>query len=274
MNSLNLLALEWKRFSPNVTFRIILFLYAGSLGLVFFLAHLIGSNLNFTSNGQSFNPTADLFIYPKNWELLAYIGSWVNVTLLGFLGVFMTTLEFSHKTLRQSIIFGLTRSELVLSKISAALALAFGATLIFIITGIVAGFFSQASPSFSLPPLAITLRFFLQSFGYLLLGIVIALLIRQTALATVTYLAYALFVEAVCRWVLYFTVAKTRLLLFLPDSVLESLTPLPVPQAVGQMVSANQSLTTLTTPETFIAAFLYLSIFSTILYQRLTKSDL
>jgi len=274
MNPLNLLSLEWKRFSPNTTFRIVALLYIGAFALVVYLAHLIGGSLNINNNGQSFNPTADLFTYPKNWELLAYIGSWVNATLLGFLGVFMTTLEFSNKTLRQSIIFGLTRFELALSKVLAALALALFATLIYLIIGMSSTILSHASPGFSLPPLTCLLGFFLQAFGFLLLGMMTALLIRQTALATLTYLAYVLFVEMVCRWIFYFSVAKTRLLLFLPDSALQSLTPLPVPQAAQQMISSNAALLPLSTLESGLAALLYLSLFIAILYQRLTKTDL
>ena len=56
MNPLNLLKLEWMKYSPNGTFRIIAALYAGSFALVLVLARQIGRNMTFSSHGASYNP--------------------------------------------------------------------------------------------------------------------------------------------------------------------------------------------------------------------------
>jgi ABC-2 type transport system permease protein len=272
MNVLHLLNLERQRFWPNTTFRTIIGLYFGAFAVVLFLAYKVGAGLTFNSNGTEFNPAADLFTYPRNWELVAWIGSWMNVTLLGFLGVFMTTLEFSNKTLRQSIIFGMTRLEVATAKVASAIFLALCATVFYVQLGWAGGLLGGIG--ITLPPPVPVLFFFLQALGYLLLGIVTALLIRQTALATLAYLAYVMFVEFVGRWVFYFVVAKTRNLLFLPDHVLEQLTPLPLPESVRGVVESNQAILPLNSTETGLAALVYLGVFALLLYRKIGRADL
>jgi ABC-2 type transport system permease protein len=272
MNVLHLLNLERQRFWPNTTFRTIACLYVGAFTVVLYLAYKIGTNINIDPSGTPFNPAADLFTYPQNWKLAAWIGSWLNVSLLGFLGVFMTTLEFSHKTLRQSIIFGLSRAEAATAKLSSSVFLALSATLLYVLLGLTSAVLSKAG--FSLPPFLPTLFFFVQALAYLLLGTIIALFIRQTALATLAYLGYVLFLESVFYWFFYFVVAKNRVLFFLPDHVFEKLTPLPVPESISQMVEFTQSLLPLSPLETGLAALAYLTLFSALLYRKISRADL
>jgi len=93
-------------------------------------------------------------------------------------------------------------------------------------------------------------------------------------LAILAYLAYVIFLESACRWIFYFTVAKTRLLLFLPDQVLGALTPLPVPESVNHFVTSNPSLTPLSTLEAALSALVYLGIFAALSCRKIIKTDL
>ena len=272
MNPLNLLKLEWQKNFPNGTFRVIAALYAGSFVLVLSLARLIGRNMTFTSNGQSYNPTADLFVHPRNWELVAWIGSWMNASLLGFLGLFMITMEFNNRTLRQSVIFGLSRLEVVVGKLFWVLTLALGAAGFYMLLTLVGEVLDGGAPG--LPVAGCALRFFLQALGYLLLGTLVGVWIRQTALAALAYLAYVLVLESVGRWLFYFAVAKLRLLLFLPCQVLGALTPLPVPESVNHLVNSNPSTVPLSATEAVCTALIYLGIFALVFSRRIIKSDL
>lgn len=270
MNLSRLLLIEWKKFSPNATFRAMAVLYAASFALILSLARLVGTNFKVTTNGQSYNPTADLFTYPKNWQLLAWIGSWPNMALLGFLGVFMITLEFSNKTLRQSVIFGLTRKEVVVAKLAWVVMLALATTVFYLVMGMVG--VTTGGTGLSLPSAVGLSGFFLQAVGYLLLGTLAGLLIRQTALATLLYLSYVMFLESVARWIYYFAVAKSRALLFLPEQVLSALTPMPIPESVGSMTRGlGLPLSPL---EASLMALLYAGLFAVVFSNRILKSDL
>jgi len=270
MNLPRLLLIEWKKFSPNLTFRTMVVLYVASFTLLLSLARLVGSNLKLSANGQSYSPTVELFTYPKNWQLMAWIGSWPNMALLGFLGLFMITLEFSNKTLRQSVIFGLTRKEVVVAKLAWVTMLALAATVFYLVLGMIGG--PADGTGMGLPSAVGLSAFFLQAVGYLLLGTLAGLLIRQTALATLLYLAYVMFLESVARWIIYFAVAKTRLLLFLPEQVLGALTPLPVPTSVGAM-TRGWGLP-LSPMEASLMALLYVALFVVVFSNRILKSDI
>jgi ABC-2 type transport system permease protein len=271
MNPLQLLKIEWSKFAPSGTFRVLVGLYAGSFALVMFMARSMGQNMTFTSNGTLSHPLAGLFDYPNNWALLACIGSWMNAFVLGSLGVFLITMEFSNRTLRQSVIFGMTRLEAAVSKLLFAGALALAATLFYVVLALGGEILDG---NLGLPPMAGIACFWLQALGYLCLGNLVGLLIRQTAMSVLTYLAYVLFLETVCRWFFYFSVAKTRLLLFLPDQVLGALTPLPVPESVHQAINSNPGTKSLSSVEAAVAALVYLGLFAALFCRRIAKADL
>jgi hypothetical protein len=272
MNPLHLLKLEWSKYSPNGTFRVFAALYMGSFALIVFLARSAGQNMTFTSNGTISHPLDGLFVYPHDWELLACIGSWMNSFVLGSLGVFMITMEFSNRTLRQSVIFGLTRLEVAVSKLVWVGALALAAMGFYILLAFAGEILSGGG--LGLPPAGSVLCFYLQALGYLLLGSLLGLLIRQTALAVLAYLAYVLFLETACRWLFYFTVAKTRLLLFLPDQVLGALTPLPIPDSVNHLVNSSPATQPLSATEAAFGALIYMALFALLFCRRIIKADL
>jgi hypothetical protein len=271
MNPLLLLKIEWSKFRPSGTFRVFIGLYAGSFALVMFLARSMGQNMTFTSNGAASHPLAGLFDYPNNWALLACIGSWMNAFVLGSLGVFLITMEFSNRTLRQSVIFGMTRLEAAISKLVWAVAVALAATLFYLVLGFGGEILDG---NLGLPPAANVACFGLQALGYLCLGNLIGLLIRQTAISVLTYLAYVLFLETACRWFFYFSVAKTRLLLFLPDQVLGALTPLPVPESVNHAINSSPLTRSLSTVEAAVAALIYIGLFAALFCRRIIKANL
>jgi ABC-2 type transport system permease protein len=272
MNPLRLLKLEWSKYFPNGTFRVFAALYLGSFILVVFLARSIGTNMTANFNGATSHPLSGLFVYPEDWALVACIGSWMNLFVLGSLGVFMITMEFSNRTLRQGIIFGLTRMEAAASKLIWAAALALAATVFYILLVFGVDVLAGASPG--LPPVASVTGFFLQALGYLSLGSLVGLIIRQTALAVLAYLAYVLFLETVCRWVFYFSVAKTRLLLFLPDQVLGALTPLPMMGPINHLANSSPFTKPLSVVEASLSALVYLGLFAALFCRRIDKSDL
>jgi hypothetical protein len=271
MNPLRLLGLEWRKYAPNGAFRFFTCLYGVAFVLVVYLARLIGKAAAASANG-GYNPLENLFYYPQNWQVLACIGSWMNAFVLGSLGVFMITMEFSNRTLRQSVIFGLTRLEVAVAKVVWAAALALAATGFYLLLGLC--WEARDGVGLSIPPSECILDYFLQALGYLLLGTLVGLLIRQTALAILAFLAYVLFLETVFRWIFYLSVAKVRLLLFLPDQVLGALTPLPIPDSVNQIVYADPATQPLSVTEATVGALVYLGLFAAFFFRRMVKSDL
>ena len=282
MNPMHFLKLEWQKFSPNTTFRILSVLYVIFFGLGVWLAFLIGRNLEIDNNGEMIRPAADLFTFPRSWELVAYAGSWMNMILLGFTGVFMVTLELSNRTLRQNIISGLNRWDLFLCKFTGLIAISALATLCYLFFGALAGFSesSNYNPAAALPPAGTVVCYFLQCLGYLLMGTLSGLYIRQTALATLAYLAYVLFIERIFYWILYLSLVKSSvfpvladILLLLPNKVLSALAPFPVPQMALQMTGQQKIFEGLSEAGVWIAALAYIVLFTFLFFRRLRKAD-
>ncbi len=275
MNPLTLLRLEWQKFGPNMTFRVLCILYAVFFLLATLLVFLIGDKIDFSANGQSMRPFDDLLTFPRSWELVAYIGSWMNVMLFGFIGVFMITLELGCRTLRQGIISGLSRTDVFVAKAMGLLALAGAATLLYLIVGGFAGMLTGGGEAGSVMPApGVVGGFYVQCLGYGLLGTLIGLFIRQTALATLAYFAYVLFVEGIFRWLLYLMVLKHKVLFFMPDNVLESLASFPVPEMAQQLTEQQEFIKALSPVELWVSAAVYIGLFAGVLFWRLRKADL
>lgn len=266
MNSLHLLQLEWRRFAPHATFRALVILYVALFGLLTYVAHLIGKSLPVDTAGY-------LFTQPALWQFLAYVGSWLNFSLLALCGVFLITTEWSHRTLRQSVIFGMSRNQVALSKLLSALALAAAATVVCLISGVITSLFLQTGGGW-LPPGEVVGRFFMQAFGCLVFGLTVGLVIRQTAAATLAVLAYLFIVEAVARTIVVLAVFPTRAVLFLPDHVMEKLTPFPMPAILDQMTKVQQQVVPLSAVETVAAAAVWLGVGIAFIFWRLRRVDL
>src|ERR1700721_682700 len=128
-----------------------------------FMARSMGQNMTFTSNGTLSHPLAGLFDYPNNWAVLACIGSWMNAFVLGSLGVFLITMEFSNRTLRQSVIFGMTRLGAAVSKLVFAAGLGLGAPPFYVVLALGGEILDG---NLGLPPMAGIACFWLQALGY------------------------------------------------------------------------------------------------------------
>jgi len=263
MNPLHLLKIEWSKYATNGAFRFFTCLYVVALVLGVYLARSIGRAASMNYSGVA-TPLESLFDYQQNWQVLAYIGSWLNSFVLGSLGVFMITMEFSNRTLRQSVIFGMTRLEVGAAKVVWTLTLALAATGCYVLLGLI--WEAHDGVGLVLPPAGCTLGYYLQALGYLLLGTLAGMLIRQTAMATL--------LESVIRWIFYLNVGKVRLLLFLPVQLLGGLTPLPVPDSVNHIFYSNPATMPLSTTEATVGALVYMGLFVAFFSQRMSKSDL
>jgi hypothetical protein len=242
-------------------------LYVVVFGLGIYAARLISNSLPMEVTGFLFQPRT-------LWEFIAYLGSWLNFGLLSLCGVFLITTDWTHRTLRQSVIFGMTRNEVGTAKLLTSAVLAAGATLVYCIASTVASLLIKLPFPDTLPPMDVVVRFYGQAFGCLLFGLVVGLFVRQTAGATLLVLAYLFVAEAIGRWVLLFTVFPTRALLFLPDHVLENLTRFPIPEAVNSLARRQELVAPLSALEIGLAAAVWILLGITVVYWRLRRVDL
>lgn len=215
------------------------------------------------------------YAFPKVWHTVSY--------LAGYLGLFLALLvimnisnEFSFRTLRQNIIDGMGRGEFLVSKLLMVLTVSFFATVWIFLTCLIIGNINTgpegATPFSGMGWAGIS---FVQILGYLSLAALITLLVRNTGLSMVLFLAWVIFIERVI-W-LFFPDSIDQ---FFPSKSLTNLIPFPFPDDLmpqGDMASGDMMAMipsqAMPTWELAVAG-VYIAIFWLLGYFLLKKRDL
>lgn len=167
---------------------------------------------------------SDLFRFPDVWLFLTWVTEPYNV-LLALIVIMITTKEFNNHTFKTQLIFGLSRSELLLQKLLLIALLAVFATLLLGLTSLTLGLIYSYKITFklALENTWILSRYLISSFAYMSMGLLIALLIKNTALSLLTFLAMRVFVDPV----LFLVLRKYEVKWYLPFRTTTRLTPVP-----------------------------------------------
>lgn len=228
-----LLRLEFYKSFAYTNFWVMAGLWAGLYLLVSFLATQVSFPLPIP--GMESKPYLQ---FPSAWSTFTWIASWFNL-LLAILVIVSVGNEYSFKTFRSQIINGLSRNDLILGKglfiiflALCSMIIVFFVTLIF---GSIYTTFGNETSVFSKAYLLIV--FFIQSIAYMSLGMFIAILVRNTALAIVSFILYFFPIEVIVR-----NFFPESVLAFFPMKIISNLTPLPdvinIAPASSQMQSS------------------------------------
>ena len=201
-------------YSP--AFRVIIILHAS----LFILVTMVAGSLHIDIQGVHIEK---LLHFPHIWNTLSWIASWFNL-LLGVLAILLVSNEFQYKTFKKHIIDGLSRNEILLSKLIVFALLAAYTMLLVFISGLLFGIIKSSSFSVNdfiqgLPYLPVL---FIQSLGYMLLGMLMAFIFKNSAFSIVAFLLYFFPVEPILRAFLPNGVAA-----FMPAKTIANLTPMP-----------------------------------------------
>jgi len=145
--------------------------------------------------------------------------------LLALIVIMITTKEFNNHTFKTQLIFGLSRSELLLQKLLLVVVLGLFATLLLGLTSLTLGLIYSYKLTFkiALENTWVLGRYLVSSFAYMSMGLLVALLIKNTALSLLTFLAMRVFVDPV----LFLILRKHEVRWFLPMRTTTQLTPVP-----------------------------------------------
>ncbi|MFM2393722.1 MAG: hypothetical protein RLZZ546_1704 [Bacteroidota bacterium] len=176
-----------------------------------------------------FPSTSAVYEFPTVWDYNGYAGSWFVCFCLGFVMLYVITSEVGNKTMRQSIINGLTKKEYFISKLLTLLNLSLVSTIVYALSTLALGLYHTSDVDFDLlfDTNYAPFKFFLMNVGYLSLALFFGFLVRRGTLALLTYFSYVLFLEMILRMIhLYYF--KTRAIIFYPANVFEDLMPNPM----------------------------------------------
>ncbi len=228
MNVIKLLKIEYQKFSKNSIIRLLVLLYFIFLPIAIFMAKEFDNLPEFLISQDN------IFTFMEDginiWDFMGYIGNWMVYFFLGVVAVYLVAIEVTNKTLRQSIINGLTRHEYFMSKLASIVVISLVASLYYALCTLVIGYIHTDGASFSLAmdnEWAIP-RYFLMAMGYLSFALLIAVLVRKPALAVFLYLSYVLLIEVVLRYLLQYAKVPVEYTRLFPMNVVEDMHPFPM----------------------------------------------
>lgn len=167
---------------------------------------------------------SDVFRFPDVWMFLTWVTEPYNI-LLAMIIIMITTKEFNNHTFKTQVIFGLSRTDLLRQKIVLIGALALFAALLVGLSSLILGLVYSYKLTFkiAMENVWVVLPYFLSAFAYMSFGLLISLLIRNTAMALLSLLALRTFVDPV----LWLILREHEIKWFLPFRTFSRLTPLP-----------------------------------------------
>lgn len=225
-----IIKLEFIKTLGYPAFRTIVILHA----ILFFLTLIIGSQIQLSIQGIRIDK---LFAFPNVWSTFSWIGSWFNL-LLGLIAIMLVGNEHQFRTFRKQIIDGVSRTELLFAKMSVILVLSIYAMLLVIISGLIFGliYSDQITIGTIFENFHLVLVLFVQSFAYMMLGMLFALLFRSNALSIVTFILFFFPGEPILR--AFFPSSIDR---FFPIKIISNLTPMPdfVGITTGDLLQVN-----------------------------------
>jgi len=125
-----------------------------------------------------------IFNFPFIWHFNSYIGAMLKI-FLAIVIVSMMSNEYSHRTLKQNLIDGLSKKEFVLSKFLTVLLFSVISTLFLVVVTLVLGYYFSDYTEFSIvfSDMEYLLGYFVKLLGFFTFCMFIGILIKRSAFA-------------------------------------------------------------------------------------------
>jgi ABC-type transport system involved in multi-copper enzyme maturation permease subunit len=259
-----LLNIEFAKLKKLNSIKVIFIIY---MVMVPLLIYALGAF--FGSSGIPFLPTkAEFWSFPTVWKFTTYCASYFNV-LMGVIIVIITCNEFSNRTFKQNIIDGMTKKDVIFSKMFVIL---FTSILVTIYTSLVAITFGliNSLEMNMYQNVHYIFIYFLQTLAYFSFAFLFAVLVKKSAMSIIFFVLSFLFETIVGAFL------PKIVYLYFPLNIFSKLTPIPffdnfikmAEKQSGEIVPRMEMYTII------LFAIFYMSLFFIIAYQALKRRDL
>jgi len=211
-----LFEIEFQKLITYTTFWVLIGIHL----CLFLLVVFIATQINISVPGFEMKT---FFAFPMVWNFIPWLASWFNL-LLTILMIVLVGNEFQYRTFRQHIIDGLSRNELIIGKGLVILSIALYSVILVFFTSFTVGLIYSESFSINMlfDKLYILVVYFIQAVAYMSLGMMLVILLKNIALAIVSFILYFFPVEPIIR-----NIFPDSILSFFPMKVISNLTPMP-----------------------------------------------
>lgn len=263
-----LLKIEFKKLLPYSTFWALMGL---SLASTFLLTYW-STDLTFKVNSaiHSMN-TISWYQFPNIWENITWLCSYTSLFFISIITITIVCNEYVYKTIRQNVIDGLSRLELVMGKMSLIIALSLIMTIFTAIVCLLFGL-SYSKGDINLSGMfnksEYLAYFLLQAIAYGTVAYAIATLFKTTGISIIMFFVYKVIIESIIDW--KFLPGNTGD--YLPMNVFSALTPKPF-EKVAETTLGMQAFS-ITHPVIEIIAISYILLITAGIYLLIMKRDL
>jgi ABC-2 type transport system permease protein len=263
-----LLKIEWLKVKKYKAFWIIF----GFLMILFPSVTMAFGRLakNFDKGGAIDTVLGGPFDFNTVFFNAAYLNNGLNIAW-GMLLILMIGNEFQSRTIRQNVIDGQQRNDIITSKLILVVIFSFISAVLLMISALLAGtFYAHNSFHFDVDLLEVFGTFFFASFMQMLFALVFAFIIKRPAIAVILYLGYTVFVENILVLILVAIFKSSYPRLWFTQSA-DELTTVALTKEIPMDGSAFPYIT----PESaWIACVIYAGLILFFLYRYINRTIL
>jgi ABC-2 type transport system permease protein len=211
-----LLKIEFRKYRHYKTFLVIAGLY---------FVFVLGTFISFSE--LSFGPfkvfSKEVFKFPYVWYNVAFLAKFFNI-YLSLIVIFIVTNEYSFRTIRQNVIDGFSKAQVVYSKFLMVLLFSVVSTVLVALISLIMGFLNSdtINASFIFMHSPFLIGFFVHAITLMSLAALIGFLLKKNGLAILIYLPYVIFLESIIRNIIGYDFVK-----YFPVKVVNSIMQYP-----------------------------------------------
>lgn len=207
----SLLKIDFRKYFFSRTFWVLVSIYLVLIVIVFFSTEKLLNNIIIEAGQSSPVPVPEFSLYslPLVWHNLTFVGGFFKIFLALIVMSFITN-EFNHKTIRQNIMMGMSRSGFLFSKVLFVFNLSLLSTLILFLSGTVLGTIHTEQPSMALflEKIEFLPAYFLELFTFCSMALMLAFLIQRSGLSIGLLALYYYIIEPVLSYMIPDTISK------------------------------------------------------------------
>lgn len=225
-----------------------------------------------------------IFNFPFIWHFNTYIAAILKF-FLAIVIVSMMANEYSYGTLKQNLIDGMSKKELVLSKFLTVVAFALASTVFVFVMSLILGlcFSSYTEVSIIFSDLEYVLAFFVKLTGFFSLCLFLGILVKRSAFA-IGFLLVLSIAEGIAKGILTFKIFPDSpiagyITQFFPleamsNLIVEPFSRLSLVKTIGSQIGVENTKDYGVTFTSILIVFAWVCILNLLSYRILKKRDL
>lgn len=221
-------------------------------------------------------PHVTIYFFPWIWQNITYFATFRYVLIFpAIIIIILITNEFTYRTIRQNVINGLNKSEILISKLLLIVLISLIITVLLFFGILVLGFSHTANPDAGMifDKISFIPGFFFTMLTFLIFAFFFGFLIRNTGLSIALFTLYVFIVEPIVYYFLKSPlVFKNGISTYLPVNSILRITEYPAIPVLKQIMGVN--LQDSVTAGSCLIALLYAALMVGIVWWIMAKKDL